>query len=90
MECMKPVIEGNEEFELIATDSTNVYDPLPVLEVDGAVMSRWTFTDEERKYIAEGGDLFICQLHFGHAIQPIMPLAKKPEEALKTFIEMAT
>ena len=52
------------------------YRPLPVVKLhgkEGRVISRWTFTDEERAKIAEGADLFIEMLTFGMPLQPILP-----------------
>lgn len=87
MNSVDPVIEGvTEVHKVFAADSDKI-NPLSVLKVEDGVMSRWHLTDEERKHIAEGGDLFICQLNFGKALQPIMPLACKPDEAMAAFIE---
>jgi len=52
------------------------YRPLPVARLDGSagrVISRWTLTAEEREAIAKGEDLYIEQLTFGQALQPILP-----------------
>lgn len=35
------------------------YVPLPAIRTVHGYMTRWTFTDEERKAIAEGGDVLI-------------------------------
>lgn len=52
------------------------YKALPVARIEGVegrVISRWSLTDEERKKIAEGADLYIEQLTFGDPLQPILP-----------------
>jgi hypothetical protein len=43
-------------------------------EVDGipALLTRWTFTEEERRRIAEGEDLYLGVLTFGQPMQPVM------------------
>jgi len=53
-------------------------------------MSRWKLTDEEREYIASGGDLFVCQLHGGGGLQPLLPIAAPQDEAMRIMIEVGT
>lgn len=88
MEPVQPVVPGNEEFEVVYAKNDPDYLPLPVLRTEHAMLSRWRLTDEERAYIAAGGDLFICVLHFGEKLQPIMPIAKSAEEAVKIMVEV--
>ena len=88
MEPVQPVVPGNEEFEVVYAKNDPTYPPLPVLRTEHAMLSRWRLTDEERAYIAAGGDLFICVLHFGDKLQPIMPIAKSAEEAVKIMVEV--
>jgi len=52
------------------------YRPLPVAKLhgpEGRVISRWVLTPEERERLAKGEDLYIEQLTFGRALQPILP-----------------
>jgi hypothetical protein len=52
------------------------YRPLPAIVIagpDGRVITRWVLTDAERAQIAAGADLYIQQLTFGHALQPMLP-----------------
>lgn len=52
------------------------YIPLPTARLrgkEGRVISRWTFSDEERTKIAAGEDLYLEQLTFGSRLQPILP-----------------
>lgn len=52
------------------------YRPLPVARLhgpEGRLISRWTFTAEERAKIAAGEDLYIEVLTFGLKLQPILP-----------------
>lgn len=90
MNPVSPVIEGNKVFEVMYADHQEEYVTLPVLRTSMGVMSRWRLTDEERKHIAEGGDLYIIQLNGGGCLQPILPLACHPEIALETFISSTT
>lgn len=52
------------------------YRPLPVAKLhgpSGRVVSRWSFTADERARIASGEDLFIEVMTFGDPLQPILP-----------------
>jgi hypothetical protein len=59
------------------------YRPLAVVQLHGPhgrVISRWTFTEAERKAIAAGADLFLEQLTFNPGFrdpekrfQPVLP-----------------
>lgn len=67
----------NEEFQemekVIALDQEE-YIPLivlPVLNLNNPVLARWQFTEEERKLVAEGADLIVCELCFGNPYTPI-------------------
>ena len=52
------------------------YQVLPSVRLTGPrgrVISRWSFTPEERAAIAAGADLFLEQLTFNTHLQPILP-----------------
>jgi hypothetical protein len=34
-------------------------------------MTRWTLTDEQRRIVAESGDIFVELLTFNHALPPM-------------------
>lgn len=67
----------NEEFQecekIIALDQPE-YLPLVCLPIEmpeGAVLTRWEFTKEERELVSSGADLVICMLLFGKPFTPI-------------------
>lgn len=69
-----PVFDGLEGEEVVYAKNQPPYLPLRTLvsgEPERRVISRWSFTDEQRKKIAEGGDLFLMLLTFGQPLQPI-------------------
>lgn len=74
MEPSSPVIAGLGPEKVIAENQAE-YRPLPALfAFDGSkVLTRWTFTQEEREAIARGADLFIAQWVFRHGLQPMCP-----------------
>ena len=50
----------------------NEYRDLPSIRTPaGAVISRWTLTDAERRAIADGEDLFLTVLTFNQRLQPV-------------------
>jgi len=89
MEPVSPVVPGNDEFEVCYAKNQPEYLPLPALGTEHAMLTRWRLTDDERKRLAEGGDLFIAVMHFGHKLQPLMPMVVTPEDAMARMIEMA-
>lgn len=52
------------------------YLPLPAIRLEGKeceMLTRWTFTPEERMAIAAGEDLYISVYTFGQTFHPILP-----------------
>lgn len=69
-----PVIEGMEAEEVVYAKDQPQYLPLRSLVSSGPkgrVISRWTFTPEQRKQIAEGADVLL-EVSTGH--RPLQPL----------------
>jgi hypothetical protein len=69
-----PVVEGMEKFEVVFAKDQPQYIPLRAItsrDDRKDVMSRWTFTPEQRKAIADGADIYLRLLTFGHPLQPI-------------------
>lgn len=70
-----PVAPGEEEREVVYAKNQIQYKPLRTLRgdaVDSPVISRWSPTDEQRKMIAEGKDIFLELLTFHQPLQPIL------------------
>jgi hypothetical protein len=92
---MKPVnpIRGMEEEEVTYAKDQPEYIPLPTLKSSvpdgkGKVIMRWEFTDDERKAIANGADLYLEVLTFHQPLQPLRPfICWDNEELLKYFLE---
>lgn len=75
MQPISPRVPGYEDREVVFAKDQPEYVPLPALPIittEGrAVLTRWTFTDEERNLIASGADLFVKVLTFGGPLQPV-------------------
>lgn len=69
-----PVFELPYDEVVYAKDQTEyiplrcAVSPMPTRKAT----SRWTLTEEQRKAVAEGADIYLTLLTFGHPLQPIM------------------
>lgn len=81
-----PVIPGADAIEQEVGKGQKEYLALPVFRTELASISRWKLSEDERAYIAAGGDLFIAQLNFGQQLYPIMPLALPEDEILTAVL----
>jgi hypothetical protein len=69
-----PVVDGLENQETVYAANQPEYIPLRTLRANGphgAVISRWTLTDEQRKAVTEGADIFLELSTFNQPLQPI-------------------
>ena len=63
------------------------YTTLPAIRNStGVVLSRWKLSDEERKAVSEGADMFLSVWTFG---QPLQPLRVEIGECDHSIIEFA-
>jgi hypothetical protein len=60
---------------------------LTVNEFGNSSLARYEFTDEERKLIAEGADLVVAEMLFGHPYTP-MALEIVPKNTPPTMIDI--
>ena len=74
MKPVSPVVPGFEDLEVRVGEGQPEYIPVPTL-IEGSderrFISRWEFSEDERKLIAAGGSLIFHQLTFGEKFQPI-------------------
>jgi hypothetical protein len=87
MEPVSPVLPASRECEFVFAKDQPEYMPLPTFGTEKAVLSRWRLTEAERRYIAQGGDLFICMMNFGGPLLPILPIAADPDTALDIMLQ---
>jgi hypothetical protein len=70
-----PVVAGEEQHERVFAKDQPEYIPLRTLvqrDAQGGVLSRWAPTEEQRKAIAEGADIYLELLTFHTPLQPIL------------------
>lgn len=84
-----PVMDGLEKQEVIYAADQPQYIPLRTLQSrgpHGAVLSRWTLTDEQRKAVAEGADIILELSTFGNPLQPIRMIVTDGKVNMDWFI----
>lgn len=78
-----PVVIGLEQHERVYAKNQPQYRPLRTLPARGGVsaISRFHLTDNQRKAIAEGADLYLELLHFGGPLAPslMMVMSEPPD-----------
>lgn len=70
----RPVVMEFESLETVFAKDQPEYIPLRALRSpapNGDVLSRWTFTDEQRQAISDGADIFLNVMTFGQPLQPV-------------------
>jgi hypothetical protein len=70
----KPTIEGLEEREFVFGAKQPQYNPLRGLksqDEQGKVLTRWELTEEQRKAVADGADIYLELMTFNQGLQPI-------------------
>lgn len=94
---VSPVIPGLEQLEIMfgtnldGTQQEGV-EILPALRGEAPVYpvySRWKLTEDERRQIAEGADVYIFQWTFGHQYQPTQVFIADPESNRQIAEELA-
>lgn len=80
MKPISPVVPGKQLKEIVLAEHQDEYQNLPVVECGGGVLlSRWELTDDEKKFIAEHGYLYLWNWTFGQPLQPVVITAEEPE-----------
>jgi hypothetical protein len=76
-----PVIPGSTAKEITFAKDQPQYQPLPAIRTpDGAILTRWEPTPEERRAIAEGGSIYLAVWTFNNPLQPVLLSAAVPEQ----------
>lgn len=74
---------GSEDIEIVlAKDQPELYIPLPAVYLEmecRPMVTRWRFSDEERKAVANGADIVLQQLTFKQRFQPVQLQVVMPD-----------
>lgn len=85
-----PVVDGLEQHETVYAKNQRQYLPMRTLpgENGKSAISRFHPTDEQRKAISEGADIYLEILHFGGPLAPSrMMVMSEREESETRFLE---
>lgn len=87
MEAVSPFSDAASlGLEVKVAEKQEQYNTLPAFYTRLGLLTRWRLSDEERQHIANGGDLMIALVTFGRKVQPIMPMADTPDNALAAVL----
>jgi hypothetical protein len=68
-----------EEQNVVFGKDQEGVQPLPGhIDKLGTLVTRWSFSDEEKVKIAETGEIWLSQHTFNNPLQPILPSVTKP------------
>ena len=80
MKAVSPVVPGHDLKELVLAEHQDQYENLPIVECgEGAVLSRWELSEEEKEFVAKNGYIYLWTWTFGRPFQPVLIEAKEPE-----------
>jgi hypothetical protein len=74
MRPVSPVLPGYDVAEVVFAKDQPEYMQLPAVRVESPeapVLTRWELSDEDRKKIAAGADIYLWVTTFGRALQPV-------------------
>lgn len=81
MKPASPVIPGLALVETVYAKDQPPYEALPTYALGddtGTVVSRWRLSWRERLSVLLSGDIYLWQMTFGKALQPVTLEATKP------------
>lgn len=73
---MYPIDPGDQwgTYVVIGASQTEDYEPLYArIHPVGQTITRWRFTEKERRDIADGRDLYLAVMQGGNPLQPLAP-----------------
>jgi len=79
MRPVSPVIPNENHPEVIVAEHQDEYQNLPSIPLKDGILTRWELTEEERKLVAETGNIWLEMLTFGRPVTPIMMYAEQPQ-----------
>jgi len=74
MKPASPVLPGYNAQEVVFAENQPEYMRLPAVRVESAeqqILTRWELSDEDRKKIADGADIYLWVSTFGMPLQPV-------------------
>ncbi len=79
MKPVSPVIPTADLPETLVAEKQPEYQTLPVIQCgNGILLARWKLSEDEKKTIAETGDLYVFIWTFGNPVQPLYLQVTQP------------
>jgi hypothetical protein len=89
MQPVSPVIPGVDATEVIYAADQPQYRPLPALRcLDGTILTRWEFTEEEKQQVLEQGYIYLAVNTFNMPLQPVIIMVTAPDISKAEYVEM--
>lgn len=86
MDTTTPVVPGLEPYEITLGGPEYGQPETSAIAVlrspEGRVITRWTFTEQERRAITEGADLYVTNMTFNRPFQPLRLEVGSPQPGL--------
>ena len=83
MQPVSPVIPGINATEVTYANDQPQYRPLPAIRcLDGKILTRWEFTEDEKRQILEQGYIYLAVHTFNDPLQPVL-LSTTPPDVIK-------
>lgn len=78
---VSPVIPDANADEVVYAKDQPEYQPLPSIKLaDGAILTRWMLSEEEKRIVTEQGFIYLEVLTFNRPLQPLRLSVDVPEE----------
>ncbi len=81
MKPVSPVIRNSDLPEIKIAEHQPEFQTLPALHINGVTITRWLLDEDERKRIAETGEIYLSIERGANALQPVMLSLDPPEIA---------
>lgn len=80
MHPLSPVVPSADGNETVYAKEQPEYIPLPCIKApDGAILTRWSVNEEEKRQIAEQGYIYLCVQTFNQPLQPLLMTTYVPD-----------
>lgn len=90
MHPLSPVIPSSANDEVVYAKDQPEYQPLPCIKTpDGAVLTRWSLNEQERRQVAEQGYVYLTVMTFNQPLQPLLMTVDPPEALELELVPLA-
>lgn len=90
MKPVSPVVAGLEQFEFVYAKNQPEYMQLPALVGNAPqrnVISRWELTEDERKLVSDGADVYLVQTTYDGIFSPTYLAVGGKDQPAQEFMQ---